>query len=366
MNHITARRWRRTAIATACLLGSSAVLAQATGITTKISGFGSLYGTVTNTDDTEYRGSLVSYRGAGESLDIGTDSRLGIQGVASFANDLSVTSQVVARRSATKDFDPRVEWLYAQYAGLPGLELRLGRVALPAFMISESRQVGYATTTLRVAPYVYGLLPIESVDGAQANYRHTLGDAVVSAQLSAGNSRVNLLLPGATTPNEIKADELVSLNGIVEWGNWTARIGRVRSKVDLVLFPKFTDTFDGYGVQYDNGKAIVVAEYVRRKTEPRLLDASAWYLTAGWRFGALTPYAMLSHYASKTALGPPGTPVAPAIDGHSVGLRYDVARNVALKADLSRLDTGHPTIFTTVLPTQRKVTVMSAGLDFIF
>lgn len=366
MNHITARRWRHTAIAAACLLGSSAVLAQANGITTKVSGFGSLYGTVTNTDDTEYRGGVVPYRGAGKSLDIGADSRLGLQGVVSFANDLSVTAQAVARRSATKDFDPRVEWLYAQYAGLPGLELRLGRVALPAFLVSESRQVGYATTTLRVAPYVYGLLPLESVDGAQANYRHSLGDAVVSAQLSTGNTRLNGVLPGTSTPSEITADELVSLNGIVEWGDWTARIGRVRSKTELSIVPKFTDTFDGYGLQYDNGKAIVVAEYVRRKTDPRLLDASAWYVSAGWRFGAWTPYAVLSHYAAKTALGPPGTPVPPAVQGQSVGLRYDVARNVALKADLSRLDTGHPTIFTTALPTQRKVTVMSAGLDFIF
>jgi hypothetical protein len=177
---------------------------------------------------------------------------------------------------------------------------------------------------------------------------------------------MNLVLPGAPTANEITADEMISLNGVVEWGNWTARIGRVRSKVDLVILPKFTDTFDGYGLQYDNGKAVVMAEYIKRKTEPRMLDLSGWYVSAGWRFGAWTPYAVVSHHTPKAALGPPGTPVPPGIQGHSVGLRYDIVRNVALKADLSRFDTGHPAAFTTALATQRKVNVMTAGLDFVF
>ena len=199
---------RLAATACAWMLASGTAAGQDTGITTKFNGFGTLAGAVTNTDETQFRQSARVAKGADKSLDLGLDSRLAIQGSIGFANDFTFTTQVVGRRAAEKDFKPAVEWLYAQYSGLPGTDIRVGRVVLPTFMLSDSRDVGYAQTAMRVPTLVYGMLPLTNLDGAQINYRHSVGDAIVSAQLSAGKTENTAV--GPTGPGPVTGDDTMA------------------------------------------------------------------------------------------------------------------------------------------------------------
>ena len=47
--------------------------------------------------------------------------------------------------------------------------MRVGRVGLPVFMISDYRNVGYANTMLRPPAEMYSQVPINSIDGVDAH-----------------------------------------------------------------------------------------------------------------------------------------------------------------------------------------------------
>lgn len=123
-------------------------------------------------------------QGTGTGWDLGLDSRLGLQGVAKFNDEFSVTAQLLGQRRRTgdasaaqpnDDFDAGFEWLFAQYSPTSNFDMRLGRVVLPAFMISDSRNVGFSQPWLRAPLEVYGQMPLTTADGAQVSWRIPVG-----------------------------------------------------------------------------------------------------------------------------------------------------------------------------------------------
>lgn len=387
---------RTTLVALPCtalaLMAGSAAQAN-DDIQLKGGGFGTLGAVRTNLDGTQYRNSFTQWSGADRDVDLGVDSRLGLQGSVIYKSDFALTAQLLGIRREDDDFDIDVEWLYAQYTGVPGLDLKAGRVALPAFLVSDSRYVGYATPWLRVPPLVYSLLPYSTLDGVQAGYRHAIGPVIASVQATHGRSKAKLGVVGEFPPDsgsglyaeshiDTNSPKVNSLNLMLEWGDWTARIGQVKSDVEMTLnvpapppilgippvlgiaLQPFKDTFTGYGIQYDNGKALVIAEYVKRKTAPSLFDSAAWYAGAGYHFGEFMPYVVLSRYTPKD-------PVLslPPSKGRALGVRYDFAKNLDLKAEFARYDTNGTLIFTdaaTPAIRDKKVNVVSIALDFVF
>jgi len=353
-------------------------------------GFGTLGATRTNVDETQFRSGLTQYSGADKTVDLGVDSRLGLQGTVAYKSDFALTAQLLGMRRQDVDFDLDVEWLYAQYTGVPGLDVKAGRVALAAFLVSDSRYVGYATPWLRVPPLVYSMLPYSTVDGIQAGYRHSIGPAVASIQVSHGRSKAGISAVGEFPPNsgsglfaesrlDTRSPKATNVNLMLEWGDWTARIGQVKSDVEMTVNipsppfggplsglpgPVFKDTFTGLGLQYDNGKLVVIAEHVKRKTKPQqVFDSTAWYVGGGYHFGEFMPYVVIS----KFTVDFPG--LESTTKGTAAGLRYDFAKNVALKAEFARYDANNSLIFTDgISPAARdkKVNVVSVALDFVF
>lgn len=332
-------------------------------------GFGTLGAAVTDLDGTQFRSGMDQYSGADKHVDLGVDSRLGLQGTVVYKSDFSVTAQLLGTRRQDVDFDLDVEWLYAQYTGIPGLDLKAGRVALPAFLVSDSRFVAYASPWLRVPTLVYSMLPYSTVDGYQAGYRHSIGSAVASLQVTHGRTKVDLSRGPANL--HFTYPSVSSLNAMLEWGDWTARLGQVKSDAEYTMdIPSLNmmglpgvslkDTFTGAGLQYDNGQTFVTGEYVTRKTDPTLSDSKAWYLGGGYRFGSVAPYVLFSKYM----------PVGNAASkGAAVGVRYDFIQNLALKAEYARYDTNSPFIVTdNVTPAivDKKLNVFSVSIDFVF
>lgn len=372
---------RRTALAAAfCATGVALLAGHAAhandDVKFKGGGFGTLGATRTNLDDTQFRTSLNQYSGADKNVDLGVDSRLGLQGSVIYKSDFALTAQLLGVRREDEDFSMDVEWLYAQYTGVPGLDLKGGRVALPGFLVSDSRFVGYTTPWLRVPTLVYSMLPISTVDGLQASYRHSIGPAIASFQVTHGRSGSSIFVTSEVvipfvgtfyvpTTIESKNKSVTSVNGTLEWGDWTARLGQVKSDVQFTIpgAPAdtiFKDTFTGLGLQYDNGKVVVITEYVKRGTKPKTFDSTAWYAAGGYRFGEFMPYVMVSKFTPDDAK---------ASKGAAVGLRYDFAKNLALKAEFARYDTNGTLIFTDAVSpaiADKKVNVISVALDFVF
>ncbi|MDO9006119.1 MAG: porin [Aquabacterium sp.] len=386
---------RRTALAAAlCATGVALLAGHAAhandDVKFKGGGFGTLGAARTNLDDTQFRNGLTQYSGADKTVDLGVDSRLGLQGSVIYKSDFALTAQLLGMRRQDEDFNLDVEWLYAQYTGVPGLDLKAGRVALAAFLVSDSRYVGYATPWLRVPPLVYSMLPYSTVDGIQVGYRHSIGPAVASVQVSHGRSRAEISALGEFPPNsgsglfaesrlDTRSPKVTNINLMLEWGDWTARIGQVKSDVEMTIDipappfggplsglpgPVFKDTFTGFGLQYDNGQVVAIAEHVKRKTKPQQsFDATAWYVGGGYHFGSVLPYVIISKFTGDS----PGA--ESTTKGAAVGVRYDFASNLALKAEFARYDANNSLIFTDAVSPSvmgKKAKVISVALDFVF
>lgn len=364
-----------------------AIMALASGIaaaqspTFNFSGFGTLGATVTDTDIVQLRTTLEDNKGATKSADVGFESRIAGQAQVRFGNDVSFMGQAMAIRRVDKEMKPDIEWLFAQYSGIKDTDLRVGRMVLPAFMVSDSRFVGYSIPWARVPVLVYATLPMSTVDGVQIAHRQTFGDTVVSGQFSAGkNDR------GTSEISKIRSGNLT-----VESGDWTGRVALTHSKVrffDGPILP-FKDKFLDFGVQYDNGKWFASAEYVRRRTSTQVFDSHSYSAGGGVRYGQWAPYILLSKFAGEDSVQPAFTVTVPfppfqipvklitpdsATTGTAVGVRYDVAKNLAVKAELARYKGRNPLIFRDAtgaaasLPADfvKPVTALSINLDFVF
>src|ERR1700722_4378079 len=115
----------------AMMLTMAASMYLADGISTSVTGYGTVGGTFTSDGNYAYFHNETELTGASNSFDVGLDSRVGVQAVVSFDSQWSVTGQELVKLRSSDNFDPGTEWLFAQYQPDSDLKLRLGRVVLP-------------------------------------------------------------------------------------------------------------------------------------------------------------------------------------------------------------------------------------------
>lgn len=390
MIHIP-RRTKLSAALCAAGIGLMAGQHASAEVTYKFSGYGTLAATMTDESTLEFRTSLNQSKGASRKPDFGPDSRLGAQGVVNFGSGFSLTGQLLGQRRRTdstatsnEDFSVGFEWLYGQYSPTSNIDVRLGRVVLPAFMISDSRNVGYTQPWLRAPLSVYAGMPLTTVDGAQALFRIPMGSSILTIQPSYGESAYNI--SSGALVLKTTAHPVSSLNVSWELGDWLVRAGQVRGTSqlnNLVLSPflagsplnhKMKDVFTSAGLQYDNGTAVVMTEYAQRKQNDisssyfsgppfniggrPLAESRSWYVAGGWRFGKWLP--LLSYGENKDTIRNDTTRVP------SASLRYDLMTNVALKAQWSRYDAKDGSAFVNEDASKHTVHVFAAGVDFVF
>lgn len=334
------------------------------GSSWKFSGFGTLGAVVSSTDQAEFRSSYRQSRGADESPDLGVDSRLGLQANAKFNETFSAVGQVLASRRDGSD-KPVVEWLFGQAAVTPWLDLRAGRMVLPVFLFSDTRSVGFAQHWVRAPQEAYALYPPSSFDGGMVQLHSSVGDVNMNLQVSAGQAEAKMFV--STRKASLSYDKLYSVNLTAERGDWTARVGRTQSPsvqlTNLGPLPQTDDVFSGMGLQYDNGKLLVVSEYLTRRNSAKLFDSNSYYASAGYRFGSVMPYLTISHIEAKGTrnVGITGSTQA-------VGMRWDAMKNVAIKTQLERLKpTSQYVNYTAPFNANKpKFNVLSVTADFVF
>ena len=168
------KRSLKTAIG-GSLLFAAVNMAHADGITTSFSGYGTVGGAFTSDDNYQYYHDSTEYSGAGHTIDVGLETKLGVQAIVNFGSGFSVTAQEVARERGDDTFDLGTEWLYAQYSPDPDWKFRLGRVVLAAFLYSESRNVGYAAPWFNAPNEIYGAEPAQNLDGGQVVWHSQYG-----------------------------------------------------------------------------------------------------------------------------------------------------------------------------------------------
>ncbi len=388
----------------------------------RISGFGTGALTWTDSDQAEFsRPNQAS--GARKNPTTGVDSNLGLQADYAINSWLSVTGQGLVRKDAEDDFGAELSWAFAKAKINDQLSVRVGRIGLPVFMISDYRNVGYANTFLRPPVELYSQVPFSSIDGADVTWQHSFGDTTVTAQLAYGRTEAHL--SGANT---IEARQLSAVNLVAEHGPVTLRFGRADGKMsmststslntlvgslraagtgyrfaqlnqlasDLELNKKKA-SFTSAGLGLDWNNIVVQTEYAKRKTDSYVNDTSAWYAMAGYRFGKVLPFYIHSElkidgYPANTvpASCPAGYPAActPTMAAlragvstlknsgigqgeqttDSIGVRWDFYRSMALKAQIDRVrpQNGTGLFLAPQAGFKGPVTVGAVALDFVF
>ena len=406
---------RRTAAAVAAALACTAVLADE-GDRVTLSAFGTLGAVRTNTDLGRYATSVLQPSGAARAWDFTIDSLIAGQADIKATRDLSFTVQVVANKTADDDFEPHAEWAFARYAVTPQLQVRGGILAVPIFMLSDSRLIGFSYPWVRVPTAVNSQVPVTNFTGVDVVYRPSVGNTIFTLQPYYGEAHPQV--PSSTTAGTSTKSDLKPMAGInvaVENGPWTARAGYLYTRfsyhTDTVnalfagarsidrLVPgaaaladelEANDkkiTFAGVGAAYDGRDIFAQAEYGRRKAELFLADTSAWYATLGYRFGSVMPHVTFSQVRTDSpttqrvipavgALAPLAAGINSLLAGQNpaqkavaLGVRWQFARNADFKAqwDRVKIPAGAQGNFQQVQPGfPGTVNVYSAAVDFVF
>lgn len=361
------------------------------GSNVRISGFGTGALTWTNTDKAEF-GRPNQASGAGKDVTTGVDSNFGVQADYAVNSWLSVTGQGLVRKDAQDDFGAELAWAFAKAKVSDDVSFRVGRMGVPAFMISDYRNVGYANTMLRPPAEMYSQMLFNTIDGADVTWQHSVGATTYTAQLAIGKSKVDLI-DGLS----LDGRRMTALNLVAEHGPLTVRFGRVDGKITLngsTTMPALLNSlnmvaagyhipqaaqlafdidvrdkkasFTSIGATLDWNDILVQSEYAKRKTDSWVNDTTSWYVMGGYHIGKFLPYyshAKLSIdgtvHNGMPAACPAGypaacTPTLAALSGivatlpytgvgqgeqqtDSIGMRWDFYRSLALKVQFDHV-----------------------------
>ena len=320
-------------------------------------------------------------RGAGRNANWSAevDSRAGVQLDIRPAANWSAVLQVTSEQRYDGAYDPEVEWANIKYQITPDLSVRAGRIVLPLFLHSDSRKVGYAMPWVRPPVEVYSLIPLSRLDGVDASWRQYFGEVGNTFQLIYGKSSARLVEGG-----ELKAEDGWLLKDTLDYGFASLQLsylrthGSITSYIPLfnnyrnlavavpALAPQVARVINDYepdntifdiftlGASYNPGKWFVMGEYGLTDTHSVYGKRSAWYGSAGYRIGAFTPYVTYAASRLDSNASDPGVthPLAATLNARlndrlsaapvqktiALGLRWDCARNVALKAQYDYTD----------------------------
>lgn len=405
---------KKQLLAAAILAAMATMQAQAGALddgNLSISGFGTVGVAQSNSDTAQF----VRYNqseGVADSPRIGLDTNLGLQATYKMNDWLSGTVQVLTRRGPQGNFGTDLTWGFLKAKINDEVSVRVGRVVVPTFLISDYQNVGYANTMMRPPIELYAQNPIENSDGADINFQRAFGDLNFTAQAFVGVSRGKLFVSsGSGSVATYRAPAAgISVSG--EYGPFVVRAAHARADMEIddiaslntlsstltaVGFGKlasdlnFKDgkkiAFTSVGMTMDWNNIVLQTEYAQRRAkEPvYLADTNSWYAMAGYRVGKFVPY-----YAHSTVKGagssvsvPAAFAAAPAalrgavssLTGAQeqttdlVGLRWDFAKSLALKVQVDRVKPQAKSGYLIHAPaagTTKAINVVAVGVDFVF
>jgi hypothetical protein len=401
-------------------LSISAAWAQDSAPAVKISGFGTGALTWTDNDQAEFaRPNQAS--GVRKDPRTGPDSNLGLQADYKINDWLSATGQGLVSKDAQDGYGADLTWAFVKAKVSEQLSVRVGRMGLPVYMISDYRNVGYANTMLRPPQEVYSQVPIKNLDGIDATWVQQAGDTTLTAQLGIGRSvtdvtggaravgsRVHALnlvaehgpftLRAGYADAHVTVDNLTSFQGLqaglVQAGT-AFRLPQVTGAAAVFNFRDAKASFASVGLSMDWNNVVVQSEFAKRRFDNYVNATSSWYAMAGYRFGKLLPYASHARLMTHSDFANP-IPTAcpagyPAVCGatvqtlygtleavranalgqsqttDSIGLRWDAFRSADIKVQIDRVRPEGTGLFIHAQPGfHGPVTVGAIAVDFVF
>lgn len=387
------------------ILSMAGLLAAPSMADIQINGFANLIGGMT-LDDNE---TLYGYD---SDFNFDPASVFGLQVRGDVSDKLSATAQLVGRGS--EDYDADFEWAYMTYALNNNVNISAGRLRMPLFKYSASLDIGYSYHWLTPPNAVYGI-DFNNIDGVRVDYTNYAGDWEYGAQFTTGRVKADTTISGTPAALELENVIVVSFEATRDWFSARTLIGRGKTSAANAQFDGFLDGMaqfgafipaaatasDNFRVNEDTGTFFEVAidvdkydwflgaEYTRQEVDNSVIaDNTAWYVTAGLRFGKFTPHITyeVEEADNDTQLGVVATLPSSIATGDAVtdgtwaaiyqgaagiaaqqkqevsavtlGLRYDVEPGFALKTDV--------TWYSDDLNDLNDATLLKVGVNYTF
>lgn len=390
--------------------------------TLRFSGFGSV-----GAAHVDAPAGWVYRREVSQSLDtkvgrLDLDSRLGLQVNYAPSASFELVGQVnLRRRAPASTSSDAVEWAFAAYRPDADWTLRLGRVNLDAFLISDHRSVGFAYPYARPPVEFYSSMPT-SLDGADLSRVWNVGSGQWRAKALIGSSQVafeqanKLKLPwlvGGMVSRE--ADGLFTRFSVIQTqltyaspdlqalraglGSLSAlpvpsvasQAADLRTRLNLNISKQL---YLSVGVRYDVGDWLLSGELTHVSEQ---LGYTASYASVGRRFGPVTVFGIVSRLSNpRVALAAPAwqAQLAPLVGAAgaqqaqflangavtainrlspqqttvALGSRWDLSPQMALKVqwDHIRVPANGATLWGRATTQAARANVGTVVLDFVF
>lgn len=350
-------------------------------------------------------------------MDFDPDSILGLHLTARLNSQLEAAVQVAARQTWEDNYQPQVTWAYLKYLPNEKTAVRLGRLGIDTFLRGDTVDIDYGNLMVRpqssfhphsfdgadiefTQPWREGFLRLKGYAGYEYDRRVEIDDSVVSF---AGSRVLGLGL-------EYEKDGWTGRAAVGQirfaWQTESLKPGgQLRAVLDSL--PNGAEVIDKlstrdrpfnyrmFTLSYDSGAWQGMASY-SYYTSPDWPTRQVFFANVGYRVGDVTPY--LGYTVQHTPRGivasgfPAGlsaqTDVLNQVSALAqaglmfnqsdiaLGLRYDFARNKALKVQVEHIRYKDPdgildpSLVALTAPVESRdyqsMTLLSVAFNFVF
>ncbi|GFD95187.1 hypothetical protein KUL156_09540 [Alteromonas sp. KUL156] len=337
-----------------------------------LSGFARVVGGFVDTDK-------ATYEGYNDKISFSEKSLFAVQADYNFSSTWSASAQFLLHTD--EDRESGIEWLYLTYTPVEDIQLNVGRLRTPFLKYSDVIDVGFAYPWINAPQQLYSSYMFSQYEGANARYRANFEGLVVDFEAYVGQYKDSLVSSGIDV--EVELDTL--FGGVIEvnYGGLQLRTATINGpKVETTIeeiapllqglraagFEQLAEKFEIndsaraflLGASYDTLNWYISSEWMRVSSDIDVLaNLESFYISYGYYFDDMLFH--LTYASSNQSLNtientiPPG--ISPELDQlrfgvdvlnsffptddlntWTLGARWDVKTNLALKAELSFLD----------------------------
>ncbi|MCL9783783.1 hypothetical protein M9194_20365 [Vibrio sp. S4M6] len=286
-------------------------------------------------------------------------SLVGLQLNYQFSDSTSVGVQGLAQ--GAENWSTEITWAYLKHRFDSGITVRAGRLGVPLYIYSDYIDVGYAYPWARTPVNVYGLMPFTSYTGTDATYSFDLDVASLRVQSFVGSTTSDTNFGETDFPLiyglnlTLNYDDMMfrviggKANGLtINNGNSNATNSYdllINNNTSLVVGTLNDENafFVGSGFAYDDGDYLVISELIRQYTAGMYPDWNSGYITLGYYIEEFLPYVTAGFIRStdddlRESNSTSQLFFNTMYNTYSLGVRWDVYENIALKGDVTLLD----------------------------
>lgn len=304
----------------------------------------------------------------GSSTNGGIDNRGSFSGtklglnIAAKINDKTKLYGQLLGAHGGDNYDMKVDWAFIDFTLSDELSIRAGKIKFPVGIVNEYVSVGYTYLWLQPPNVIYSTqVPLgaqvtrEAYSGTSLLWSHSLDDWTLGADVFAGEVKMNVADVRKTRGVTLRADWDDQV--LIQASSYSGTMENSTTMPAMNQQPHNVSTF---GVKVDMSNIIAYAEIADVKMGAvTAMAAKTWYTTLGYRIDKWLPHLTYESFEK-------GNPVAHKQNITTLGLRYELMTDTAIKFRLSSISTDKGKGMFDTTPNSTSTTLFGFGVDIIF